>query len=127
MAEIADSKNEAGKKNKSGLRAAAGSLKPSVQIGKSGMTDQVLMEMKKQLAVRGIIKVKFLRPFLSQHNRKEAAAELASRTGSELVGLTGFTAVYHKEKKESAAAGNRNPALKSPKSTGNNTKKMHSP
>ena len=107
MAEAQGNGSKAGKEDQKDLRARARSLKASVQLGKSGMSEQVLMEMKKQLAVRGLVKVKFLKPFLSQQNRKKAAEDLACRTGSELIAITGFTGVYHKEKKKPDASGKK--------------------
>ena len=68
-------------------------LEPSVRIGKNGLTDGTVSEIKKQLKVKKLVKVKFLKPALGEMKRKEFANLVASKTDSELVNQVGFVVV----------------------------------
>jgi RNA-binding protein len=85
-------------KEKRALRAKGNRLKPVMNIGKSGISDNVIGELSLQLKSNKLIKVK-LGSALASH-KKEAAAELAEKTNSELVQLFGFTVLLYKEKCE---------------------------
>ena len=78
------------------VRSKARALEPMVRIGKNGLTDNAVLQAKRLLQKRKLIKVKFLRSFLENHDRKKAAAELAKKTSSELVEQVGFVAVLYK-------------------------------
>ena len=69
-------------------------LEPVLRIGKSGLTEGVIAEIKKQLKKKKLIKIKLLKGALG--NRKELAKEIAAKTGSELVQQVGFVVVLHK-------------------------------
>lgn len=67
----------------------------TVWVGKSGL-DPVTDELSDQLADRELVKVKFLRAARGGTTTEELAAELADRTGAELVDVRGHTAVYQR-------------------------------
>lgn len=69
------------------------SLPIIVRIGKAGITDTVIAEIKKQLRKRKTIKVKFLPAHASGKDKKAFAIELAEKTKSQLVSQIGFVAV----------------------------------
>ena len=71
-------------------------LEPVVRIGKNGLTDGMIAEIKRQVAKKRVIKVKMLRAFLAEKNRKEAASSVAAETGCELVSLIGNILVLRK-------------------------------
>ncbi len=83
------------------LREKAKVLEPSVRIGKNGLTDSIIAEISKHLKKKKLVKVKMLRAFLDGREKsfkKEAAAEIAKKTGSELIDLTGFALVLYRTK-----------------------------
>ena len=78
------------------LRGLAHNLEPVVQVGQSGITDQVIEQVKDQLLAHELIKIKMREP----EDKKAMAAELAERTGSELCGLVGHTVILYLEHPE---------------------------
>ncbi len=61
-----------------------------VRIGKAGITETVLEEIRKQVRKRKIIKVKFLPEHAKGKDKKAFAGELASKTGTKVVSQVGF-------------------------------------
>ena len=72
-------------------------IEPILRIGKNGLTETVLKDIKDHLRKRKLIKVKFLRAFIKDKNKKEVAKEIADKTDSELIQLIGFVVVLYKE------------------------------
>ncbi len=73
-------------------------LKPVLRIGKKGLTESVIKELKNHLKKKKLIKVKLLKSFIQDKNRKKIAAELATQTNSEIVQQIGFVIALYKEK-----------------------------
>lgn len=63
------------------------------RIGKAGITDTVIAEIRKQIRKRKIIKVKFLPAHASGKDKKAFANELAEKTGSKVVSQVGFVVI----------------------------------
>lgn len=78
------------------LKSKARLLEPLVRIGKNGLTDQTVNQVKLMIKKRKLVKVKFLRAFLDTHDRKSAAKELAEKTGAEVIDQVGFVVVLYK-------------------------------
>ena len=78
------------------LKAQAKALEPIVRIGKSGLSETVVAEIKKQIEQKKLIKVKMLRSFVGNDDKKVLAKQIAEKTGSILVQRTGFVAVLAK-------------------------------
>lgn len=78
------------------LKSKARLLTPIVRIGKSGINDSLVAEVKKHLKKRNLIKIKVLKSFRKEKLR-DVANELAKRTGSELVDSIGFVFVLYKK------------------------------
>lgn len=76
------------------LRSLANELKPVVQIGKQGLSAQVLDKVDQELAAHELIKVKFLD---YKDERRDIAAEIADRLGSNLVAVIGHVAIFYRE------------------------------
>lgn len=72
------------------------SLPIVVRIGKAGITESVIEEIKKQVKKRKIIKVKFLPAHAKGKNKQEFAEELAEKTKTKIVGQTGFVVVLER-------------------------------
>ena len=75
------------------LKAKAMAIEPIVRIGKSGLSESVVNEIKKQLKQKKLIKIKMLKSFIGSTDKKEAARQIAEKTGSVLVHRVGFVVV----------------------------------
>lgn len=84
-------------KQKRFLRAEAHHLSPIFQVGKGGVNDHMVTQIKEALEVRELLKVSILQN--CEEDKKEVAEELAAKTGAELVQLIGLTIVLYKESK----------------------------
>ncbi|MBD3304409.1 RNA-binding protein [Candidatus Woesearchaeota archaeon] len=80
-------------------RAKARNLQPSMQIGKSGITEGLISELKTQLKNKKLIKVKFMKSFIEGKDRKHVAADLARKTDSVIVLQIGNTVALAKKRK----------------------------
>lgn len=76
-------------------------LEPSLRIGKEGITEAVIKQLKNQLKKHKIIKVKFL-PSAIKNNKKQLAQELAEKTNTKIVHKVGFIVVLEKAKSAKA-------------------------
>jgi len=81
--------------NEEERRKAAHDLDVTVWVGKGGI-DPVVEEATDQLKDRELVKVKFLRAARSGTTVEELAADLAERTGSEIVETRGNTGVLYR-------------------------------
>ena len=82
-------------KQKRFLRAEAHHLTPIFQVGKGGVNDQMISQLRDVLEVRELIKVRILDN--CEEDKDVVANELAKGTGAELVQLIGLTVVLYKE------------------------------
>lgn len=78
------------------LKARAQQLKPSVRLGKAGLTPQLLAALEEALGRSQIVKLKF-DDF--KEERKRLAKEIAEKTESRLVQQVGHTAVFYRAAK----------------------------
>ncbi|MFW6450496.1 MAG: YhbY family RNA-binding protein [Nanoarchaeota archaeon] len=76
------------------LKKKAKNLEPVVRVGKAGISESLISEIKKHLKKKKLIKIKFLRSAVFQKSVKEQGTDIAEKTESELVVVTGFTAVF---------------------------------
>lgn len=83
-------------------RAKARTLYPAMQIGKSGITQGLIRELQKQLKLKKLIKIKLMKSFIEDKNKKEIAKELARKTGAELISQIGNVVVLGKKEKSSS-------------------------
>jgi len=73
--------------------------RPDVNIGKKGLTESVINEIKKRVEKEGIIKVKINKNLRKEgFDRKAFAEQLARATGTEVVDLRGYTVILRKKK-----------------------------
>jgi len=84
-------------KQKRFLRAEAHHLTPIFQVGKGGVNDQMISQLRDVLEVRELIKVRILDN--CEEDKNDVANALAQGTGAELVQLIGLTVVLYKESK----------------------------
>ncbi|RLF24608.1 MAG: RNA-binding protein [Thermoprotei archaeon] len=72
-----------------------------VHIGKKGITEEVIEEIKRQLEERKVVKVRILRSCLEVENRdrREIARRIAELTGAKLAGIRGHVFVLYKARR----------------------------
>jgi RNA-binding protein len=76
------------------LKAKAQNIKPTIQIGKEGLTDGQLERISHELAHHELIKVKF-NDYKAQ--KTELSQEITTRTQATQVDLIGNTLVLYKQ------------------------------
>jgi RNA-binding protein len=82
--------------NKQKEKAEATFLQPTIQVGKSGIMP-VVEELKKQLKIKKMVKVKFLKTAFIEAGKKELSEKLANLTDSELIEVRGNTGVFRRK------------------------------
>lgn len=82
-------------KQKRFLRAEAHHLTPIFQVGKGGVNDEMIKQIREALEVRELIKVRILDN--CEEDKQEVAEALAKGSHAELVQLIGLTVVLYKE------------------------------
>jgi len=80
------------------LKARSRLLKPVIQVGKFGITNNVVEEVRKQLKKKKVVKIKFLKSITREKPMHNLALDLASLTGSELIHQIGSTVVLTEKK-----------------------------
>ena len=76
------------------LKSEAVQLKPIIHIGKNGITDATVEELKKQIKANRLVKVKMLKS--SGVDNKTLAQQLADATKATLIEVRGSTAVLYR-------------------------------
>jgi RNA-binding protein len=85
-------------KQKRYLRSLAHHLDPILQVGKGGVSDNMLDQVSLALEARELIKVSILNN--CEDDKEEVAEQLAEGTGAQLVQLIGKTVVLYRESTE---------------------------
>ncbi len=72
-----------------------------VNIGKRGISEEVLSEIKRRIEREGVVKVRMLKGFLESLSidRRSAASLIAERVGAKLVDVRGYTFILVGRKK----------------------------
>ena len=83
-------------KQRAYLRGLANSMDTIFQIGKGGVPDTLVAQVDDALRVRELIKLRVLDNSL--YSSKEAAEELAQKTGADVVQVIGSKFVLYKKK-----------------------------
>jgi RNA-binding protein len=78
------------------LRADAQSLRPTVHVGRDGVTPDVVAELARQLKAREVVKVRLLGQ--ASDDRNALARELADKASAELVEVRGRTVVLSRRR-----------------------------
>jgi RNA-binding protein len=79
------------------LRSEAKILEPLLRIGKNGLTEGMVNEIKHMLTKKRLIKIKMLRAFYESKEKDKLVSEIAEKTGSILVESVGNIIVLHKK------------------------------
>ena len=78
------------------LKKEASGLKPILNIGKNGITDPVIEEVKKQVKAYRLVKIKMLKTMPDGEDIRDAAQKLAESTGTTLIEIRGNTVVLYR-------------------------------
>ncbi len=76
------------------LRGLAHKLRPVIQVGKNGISTELIKAVDEALNIHELIKVKFVD---FKEDRKEFSQEIAERTSSETAGLIGNIAIFYRQ------------------------------
>lgn len=68
----------------------------TINIGKSGVNDNVIEEIKRQLKANEIVKLKFAKNIA--RNKDDYIDEIVSKTRAQLIDVRGHVAVIYKKK-----------------------------
>lgn len=74
--------------------------KPTVWIGKNGVSHEVLAEIDGQLERTEMLKVKILKTALEENSAKDIANQIAQQTEAVLVEVRGHTFMLYRKKKK---------------------------
>ena len=85
-------------KMKRRIKLKLGAERPTVWVGKEGITTQIVNEISKQLDKREMVKAKILRTALKDEEAKSIAAKIAQQTDSNLIEVRGHTFLLYKRK-----------------------------
>ncbi len=79
------------------LRRSAHDLRPTVQVGKNGVSPALIASAAAELEAHELIKVKFME---FREERRELSEQLAADLGAELVAVIGNVAVLYREQRD---------------------------
>jgi RNA-binding protein len=82
------------------IKNRLGGEKPTIWIGKSGVSEQLLKEIEKQLEKNKMVKVKILKSALNEIEAKQIASKTAEQTEASLVEVRGHTFMLYKRRKK---------------------------
>lgn len=85
-------------KQRKELKGQAHHLKPVIRIGQHGVSEGVIQETQLALHTHELIKVQIQQG--DREQRSAAAAELAEKTGAELVGEIGRVCILYRKREE---------------------------
>ena len=74
--------------------------KPTIWIGKDGLTPQLSSEIEKQLDKSKMLKVKILKSALQQETAKTIASKAAEQAGASLVEVRGHVFILYRRHKK---------------------------
>ena len=72
---------------------------PTIWIGNSGVSENVLKEIEKQLEKNEMVKAKLLKTALQGESTKQIAYKIAEKTEASLVEVRGHTFMLYKRRK----------------------------
>jgi len=74
--------------------------KPTVWVGKDGLTPQLSSEIENQLEKKKMLKIKILRSALQQDNAQTIASKAAEQAGASLVEVRGHVFILYRRHKK---------------------------
>jgi len=92
--------NEISAKTKRRVKQRLSAEKPTIWVGKGGVSQELLKEVNKQLDKNEMVKIKVLKAALESGKTREIASEIARETRSSLVEVRGNTFMLYKRRKK---------------------------
>jgi RNA-binding protein len=86
-----------------GLRSRSRRIDPTIWLGKEGVSEALLSQVKNQLKTRELVKVKVQRTVLQEVETGDFAQRVAASTGSTLVEVMGHTFTLFKKRENQIA------------------------
>lgn len=81
------------------IKREPSSEKPTIWIGKKGISQETLAEIDRQLERAETIKVKILKSALTDDNAKTIARKVAKQTKSTLIEIRGHTIILYRKRR----------------------------
>ncbi|NPE28159.1 YhbY family RNA-binding protein [Methanococcoides sp. SA1] len=78
------------------LRSEATNIKPIINVGKGGVTDQLITELKKHIKERHLVKVKVLKSASYEDGIDAIAENLAEATRTTIIDVRGSSVVLYR-------------------------------
>jgi RNA-binding protein len=75
--------------------------RPTIWVGKEGVTSRIVEEINRQLKKRKMVKVKILKTALKERKARDIANIIAQKTESVLIDVRGHTVMLYKKHKKS--------------------------
>jgi len=75
--------------------------RPTIWIGKNGVSQQMLAEIDRQLEKTEVVKVRILRSVFTDEKVTAIASKITQSTKSALIEIRGHTIILHRKKNES--------------------------
>jgi RNA-binding protein len=82
------------------VKRALAEERPTIKIGKGGVSQELLKEIDKQLDKKKMVKVKILKTALGEDEAKSFASKIAEQTEAFLVEVRGHTFMLYKPRKK---------------------------
>jgi RNA-binding protein len=92
--------NEISAKTKRRVKQRLSGEKPTIWVGKGGVSQELLKEVNKQLDKNEMVKIKVLKAAHENGKTREIASEIAGETRSSLVEVRGNTFMLYKRRKK---------------------------
>lgn len=73
------------------MRRESKTMTPNILIGKNGLSDQVLKNIKTELSKHKLVKLKILKSLISETDKNAIFAEIEEKSGAKVVQKIGFT------------------------------------
>ena len=74
--------------------------KPTIWVGKDGLTPQLSSEIENQLEKKKMLKIKILKSALQQDTAQAIASKAAEQTGASLVEVRGHVIILYRRHKK---------------------------
>jgi RNA-binding protein len=73
------------------MRKISKIMNPNIIIGKNGLTEQVLENIRLELSKHEIVKLRILQTYISDKGKEKVFAEIAEKTSAKIIHKIGFT------------------------------------
>jgi len=73
------------------MRKESKTMTPNIIIGKNGLTESVLNNIKSELSRHKLVKLKILKSYISENDKDAVFKDIVENTGAKVVHKIGFT------------------------------------